>query len=494
MKKLTKMLGWIDEHLLQIIVTGFIFIIPLYPKFPLKFITYTYVSIRLEDLYVAFAVISFFIQVLRKKVTLNKKFVVLFLLFWAAIFASYLTSVFITKTMPYRQLALLHTLRRVEYLSLFLIASSAIKNRKEIFFYFKVLLLVLVIVAFYGIGQKFLGFPAVQTMNPEFAKGYVLYLTPEARISSTFSGHYDLAAYLVFLMPQVLGIYFWQKKMRYFLIFVLSLFIIVLTASRISYIAYLLSVIAFLIFLRKPKTLLAVILITVILTYLSKNLTSRFFKTFQVKQIFVNEKTGQVVVPQRITAKELPAGTFYVTLNKNTPATKSNQQFVRQEVLSDIIKQASSEGKILSSSEAAALAATYSANLKPFQTVVSDISFATRLQVEWPRAIKAFFSYPILGKGPATITEATDNDYLRSLGEFGILGSTAIAAILLNIFLLVFKSIPKLNEDIKPIYYGFLFGMGGLLINASYIDVFEASKVAYHFWLVSGIIIGSLML
>ena len=88
---------------------------------------------------------------------------------------------------------------------MFFIASSLIKTKKISgrlfqFFFISVLLVIL-----YGLGQKFLNFPAVQTMNPEYAKGYILYLTPEARISATFGGHYDLAIYLVMAIPIILS-------------------------------------------------------------------------------------------------------------------------------------------------------------------------------------------------------------------------------------------------------------------------------------------------
>ena len=36
--------------------------------------------------------------------------------------------------------------------------------------------------------------------------------------------------------------------------------------------------------------------------------------------------------------------------------------------------------------------------------------------------------------------------------------------------------------------------MAGLFMNASYIDVFEASKVAYTFWLLAGTVVGSLLI
>ena len=54
-----------------------------------------------------------------------------------------------------------------------------------------------------------------------------------------------------------------------------------------------------------------------------------------------------------------------------------------------------------------------------------------RFNVEWPRAITAFSKNPLLGTGPGSITLATDNDYLRSLGESGLLGFITFAFILL---------------------------------------------------------------
>ena len=123
---------------------------------------------------------------------------------------------------------------------------------------------------------------------------------------------------------------------------------------------------------------------------------------------------------------------------------------------------------------------------------MSDISFATRLQIEWPRAIAAFLVNPILGTGVSSITEATDNDFLRWLGETGILGTGIFIFILFSIVKLVYINAKRSGKEKKYIYYGFIFGFIGLLINAAWIDVFEASKVAYTFWLICGFYIASL--
>ncbi|OGK25840.1 hypothetical protein A3A46_00305 [Candidatus Roizmanbacteria bacterium RIFCSPLOWO2_01_FULL_37_13] len=494
MQKLIKWLSWFDDNLVKILAVGFIFLIPLYPKFPLKFIDYTYIAIRLEDLYVAFLTLIFVVQLLRRKILLNKQFLLLMLAFWGAVMLSFFWGAFIQKTIIYKHLGFLHAIRRIEYSLIFFIITSTIKSRKDFLFYFSCLIVTLVIVSVYALGQKFLGWPAVQTMNPEFAKGYILYLTPEARVSSTFSGHYDLAAYLVFLLPIALGAFFWRRNLLYFLIFTFGLLILTLTASRSSSLAYLISITTFLIFIRKFKTLFIVITLSVGLSFLTNSLASRWAQFLRVKQIYVNEKTGQVVIPQKITTKELPAGTLYLEINREgeEKTNAKTEKLVRERILDDIRDEARKSGKVLTASQEAQMLATISAGLKPISTVVSDISFSTRIQVEWPRAINAFLKNPILGSGPSSITEATDGDYFRWLGEFGLLGTSIFSFFILSIVKFIWQKIKSFPNLDKYIYYGYLFGLFGLLINASYIDVFEASKVAYTFWTVNAIIIGSL--
>ncbi len=495
MKKLFGLLKWTDDHLIPILVGIFIFLIPLYPKLPLHMINYTYIALRVEDIYTAVLILIFLIQLLRKKVQFKSQFFILFSLFWLVVFASYFWGYYVAHTIRINHLGFLNSLRRVEYMSIFFIAAAVIRNKRDFFVYMGLVLFGLLIVGIYGLGQKFIGWPAVQTMNPEYAKGYILFLTPEARISSTFAGHYDLAAYMVFLMPVVWGFYFAKKNIYYIALFVLSLLILVFTASRISFGAYVLSTFPFLLFFRKPKFLALALIFTLLFTYTSKDLSSRFKRTFQVKQIFVDQNTGNVVVPQKITTQELPAGSLYVALKNQTnqTVTQNQEDLLKQNLREQIKDGEKNTGKKLTREEEDALIASLSARLKPVNTVVSDISFATRLQVEWPRAIFAFLKNPVLGTGPSSITEATDNDYLRSLGETGILGSMLFAIIILLIGKSILVSANKIKNDDKYIYYGFLFGLFALLINAGYIDVFEASKIGFQFWLIAGFFIGSLI-
>lgn len=489
MAKLSNLIKWLDQNILRVLLVIYIFLIPLYPKLPFKVVNYTYVAIRLEDFYVAFVVLIFLIQLFRKKVSFPKKFTKPIILFWISAFAAALSGIFITNTIDYPQLGFLHAARRVEYMIMFFIAYASIKSKRDFKILFGSLIISLVLVNLYGLGQRFAGFPAVSTMNPEFAKGRILFLTPEARLSSTFAGHYDLAAYLVFLMPISLFYYlslektkrFYQtKRILFFTIFLLALSVQIMTASRTSFIAYILSTPLFLLWIKKYRLAAFIIILSLLMTFFSRDLGKRFAQTFQIRQLLINEQTGEAYVAQDITADNLPAGTAYVKVKKRKMDEKEllklRAQLAREATMSGKTKKATDSGYI------------------EITGMTADISFATRLQVEWPRAINSLISNPILGTGPSSITESTDNNYLRLLGEFGLVGASLFMYVLYLLAMTLFKASRKYSGQLKILLLGILFGFFGLGINASYIDVFEASKVAYVFWFVMGITIGYLNL
>lgn len=492
MKKLSGFLKFVDDNLVKFFLTVFIFFIPLWPKLPIKTVDYTYIAFRYDDVFVALFTLVFVIQLLRKKVKLNKNLIIPFVVFWLMVFISCLWNTYVSKTIVIPHLGFLNSLRRIEYMIVFFIASSIIKNKKDFFQMLSFFLTSVSLVVLYGFGQKFLNFPAVQTMNPEYSKGYLLYLTPEARLSSTFAGHYDLASYLVFAIPMMLAFYFSKKKQSLLFLFIGALITLLYTSSRISFIAYFFATFAFLFFLRKFKFSIFVLLLTASLMFATGELTKRFLQTFQVRRILVNEQTGAVYIGQVISTKNLPSGSFYIKLNNQLPsaAPPVDLDLIKKQYLGEKIKEALLSGRTLTTQEEQQIIATISANLKPVNTVISDISFATRLQIEWPRAIKALIRNPLLGTGPSSITEATDNDFLRWLGETGLMGTISFLNILFMIVFVIWKKIAKSSMEDRLIGLGFIFGLVALLVNATYIDVFEASKVAYTFWTIAGLYVG----
>ena len=494
-----KLFTWLDNNILKMLLVGYIFFIPLFPKLPFRMVDYTYIAIRYEDFYVALVYLVFFIQLLRRKVSLNKTYLVLFILFWISTFISFFLGFFVQHTIIIKTVGFLNALRRIEYMSIFFVFAASVRSRKDVVYYLRFILSTIVIVTIYGLGQKYLGWPAVQTMNPEYAKGYVLVLDSWARISSTFGGHYDLAAFLIFFMPLLLALTVKTNKWFYIL-FLLALSNIALTASRVSYGAYVLSSFPFLLYFRKWKLLVLTIVATVGLTLLSNNLTQRINRTFQTKQIFIDKTTGQTTVPRRLSPDDLPVGDYIIdksganrravdvgTVDTNTKDARE----VKLNLLDDIRTEARKTGKILTAEEENKLVEEAFNNMRVVTAVIPDISVATRLQVEWPRAIRAFLKYPIFGKGPSSITEATDNDYLRWLGEFGLVGTALFVFILGRLFITIFKAALKNTSD-KVVIMGVLSGYFGLLINATMIDIFEASKVAFIFWMIMGMMVGYL--
>ncbi|HLL61069.1 MAG TPA: O-antigen ligase family protein [Candidatus Nitrosocosmicus sp.] len=344
----------------------------------------------------------------------------------------------------------------------------------------------LFLVNIYGFGQRFFNFPSISTMNPEFARGRFLYLTPEARINSTFGGHYDLAAYIVLLTPILWGIYFSFKTSKAFLIIniILTYLVLMLTASRASIIGYL-STPLFLIYMRKFKYAIIVVILSTAIFMFNKDLSKRISQTFQVKRILVNEKTGQIYVPQKSSKTDLPAGGAIIDLNKN------NNKNLNPEQTNELLQEATQSGTMMSATDQAKMLAN-SKNLTAQSTVVADTSFSTRLQIEWPRAIDAFKKNPLIGTGASSITEATDGDYHRVLGEFGILGFITFFSILFAIVKYIYTKSKFDKVENKFILMAPIFGLMGLLINALLIDVFEASKVAFILWLLMGVYVGYL--
>ncbi|GIW63035.1 MAG: hypothetical protein KatS3mg090_0861 [Patescibacteria group bacterium] len=538
MDRLKKLSQILDNNLLTALIWIFFIMIPLYPKLPLIPVTFTYISIRFEDLYMAVLTLVFTIYFLRKKVTVDKGIALYFLLYWTAIFISYFAGVYIFETIDYKKLGFLHTLRRVEYMLPFFYTASLIHKPKDLLKFIKVGLFIVFLVCIYGIGQKFLGFPAIQTMNDEYSKGLILKLTSDARISSTFGGHYDLAAYLVFFIPLIIALNLYSNDKKYFALLILSVYSLILTASRISFIAYILSVTIFLIILKRFRYLLLIILLTAILAVSDKTIIERFSRTIQIKKVVKTDK--DVYIPQEIRPDELPAGSFNIEtkipfLEKIAEEKTSEEDLekAKKKAIEDLAisagfkpheaKQiaekkdiATIEAKIKETKNKDLLSQLQKLKpiisdedlkqnreqavniLKPATAILADISFATRIQVEWPRAIGSFLTSPLIGLGASTITEATDNSYLRSLGEFGLLGSflyfwLLIKQITYSIYKFA-KNLQKQKNKQYVIYLGFVFGIVALLINASYIDVFEASKVAFMLWMVSGVFYKSMKL
>ncbi|HNQ30992.1 MAG TPA: O-antigen ligase family protein [Candidatus Woesebacteria bacterium] len=532
-----KLLSTFDRHILTLCTLVLLVIIPLYPKIPFIRIHDTYIAIRLEDFYVALMGVVFVIQFLRRKIQWHRQFTLLFFLFWSSVFISLFFNIFVSQVITFRNIGFLHALRRVEYMFPFFVAFAAVQiellhvrgadsHKRILMKFLNVSIWVTLLVSLYALGQKssilfqpvrdvfewmsvnsygfmkdvgyfffrFFDFPAVQTMNAEFAKGHLLKLTPESRVSATFAGHYDLAAYLVFLIPIVAAsISYTTHKIRGIFVYILAITTLILTASRISFGAFVFSITLYFVFTRKWRGLVLTALLTFVLLLMSRDMTNRFMDMFQKTRVFENVQTGAEIINQEIEVTTLPAGSHFVVQGGSAPVvSEKDKKDLQKQLVKKEIEEAKKSGRVITEEDAIRLV---NEKYKEFQSFVAkdvvagDTSLATRTQVEWPRAWRAFLANPILGTGPSSLTESTDGDYFRWFGEMGALGALLFMGILALIGKTMVSAIKNHTQDVL-IIAGFCAGFIALLVNAILIDVFEASKVAFIFWTITGLYIG----
>ena len=326
----------------------------------------------------------------------------------------------------------------------------------------------------YAVGQKFFDWPVVSTMNEEFSKGMLLQLTEWTRVNSTFAGHYDLAAFLVMILALVFGfaggVSNKLEKIFALLVGVFAFWTLLLTASRISFAAYLLGIAFVLLVLKKYWWLPPVLVFSLLGMVFSSDLGQRYALTFNIDLSAISSR-----LPRREAriASLFPSPTSTLT---PTPTLVSPEKV--------------KVGPISKISPLPTPTPTIVEVWRPTTEVAVEYSSGIRFKVEWPRAIRALIKNPFLGTGYSSITLATDNDYLRALGETGLLGFLAF----ILIFLETGKGVLKyLRQSLDPFLRGVIIGIIGavlgILVNATFIDVFEASKVAFIFWILLGFLV-----
>ncbi len=515
-----KIARWLSEHILFIITLFLLAFIPLYPKLPLIDISHTWVKIRIEDFLVSGALIIWIVQVIRKKATVKTPLTLPIILFWAigsisTVYAVFYIFPYIANVFP--NIAWLNYLRRIEYISLFFIAFSAIRNKKYVQYIPIVLSLTLIGVTIYGLGQKSfsftftlfqhaftIGWPqtfyAYSTMNEEFAKGIPLLLSPLGRIQSTFGGHYDLAAYLVMVIPIMGSMIFGFKnkfsKLYFLLTAIGGLVLLLLTASRVSFAVYLLTI-SFMFVLQKKKILIIpVVILSILLLQSFQGISQRFGSTISQVDLVVDARTGKAVgIAKKVdktgakkpvlieetqqTGETLPQGTGFI----NLPAEPSTKTITKVQYKRSMLRAGSESAQITN----------IEGDFVVKKALAYDVSFTTRFQGEWPRALEAFKRNVLLGSGYSSISLATDNDYLRMLGEVGIFGTASFALIFIIIGIYIRRVVHEVSSPVaKSLILGITAGIFGLGLNAILIDVFEASKVAFVLWMLVGVAIGLL--
>ncbi len=478
-------LSWLNENLLLCLSLFLVAFIPLWPKIPVfQPIPGYIVRIRLEDFFVGFTAITWSVQALRRKVTANSPLNIFMFLYVLVGLLSLLSAMFWIKTFPLLFIhvakAFLIWLRYSEYFSLFFFVYASIKKKQHAVYFLIVIFFTIAAATLYGAGQKYFQWPVYSTMNAEFSSGVMLELAnPYARVQSTFAGHYDFAIYLSLTLPfLLLAIYlFYQRKEYTFValasaIFALGIWGIIVSGLRSAFASLLIAIVVVTIGtgiqtqkkIKWVATKLVIVFVSIALMYIlfGSNL-SALLRHAYVGVVAPNQK-NQVIEKTIISQYVLPV-----------PKDKSNTE---------------------------ALAATAMPTKLSGCALQREISLCIRLESLWPQAIKGFLREPLLGSGFSTLNkrdfyhlaeaDGADNNYLRILGETGILGFITLFAIILRALWIAYQKARKQkNISVESIIYiGYIGTTIGLLCNALLFDVFAASKVAFTFWALTGLMMG----
>ena len=460
-----------ETKILRAILATLILFIPLYPKFPLTSVDNTYVAIRLDDVIIVLTLLVWFIyQVKNKFPVLKLKITKLFIAYFVTITIVNLISYLINQVDPLNILVL-HLFRRFEYMSLFFVAVSSIYHPKDLKYPFVALVIATIFASLYGYGQRYFNLPVISTMNEEFSKGQLLTMSVWTRVSSTFAGHYDFAAFLSVVLIIIGGVTVITKKTIYkillIIVWLVAFQMLTFTASRVSTMSFWGSMILVLVLLRKYLWIVPVSFIVIFSFFNSKDLNQRLLATIPSIKNISFFQTG----PSSLTPTPIPPSP--------TPTISSKPTQI-------IGKYSSPTPTIIRHS---------TPEVFPEPDVDAGVarSGEIRFNVEWPRAINSFIKNPLIGTGLGSISLATDNDYLRSIGESGILGLLSFSLIIFWFIITSFKLLFQKNRNSTQTVSVILFcALLVQLANAIFIDVFEASKTAYLFWIMMGIYYQSL--
>ncbi len=505
MNKLKQILTWLDIHSLFVLSAFLLVFIPLFPKIPIFDLLPGYiVRARPEDILIALTAVIWIKDVIKKRFKFQTTYFWMVVLYTISGTISILLGTILIQSIPAQPLHVgksgLHLFRYLEYFALFFFTYSSIKTEKQL----KIILVLLTVtvlgVVFYGFGQEYLHFPLYSTMNREYSKGVTLYLQEGARPQSTFAGHYDLATYLVIVLPIVFSLALntlhidfkkfkstFKQKSNYISIFlhavhILGAWMLVTSGSKTALLAYVVGILVVLLhYLQRLGNLkqqlkwgsIAFTIITIslilFLNFFAQTTRDKFISLFKTTFSSSDTPIELNAIPDDLVGDGIA---FKQVVVKNEDGTE-RKEWIEEK-------------------------STWSQNALKY-----GLSMGIRLDTLWPNALKGFVNNPLFGNGYATLVsvsnpgeystaESTDNNFLRTIGETGIFGFIIFYGFILIISLEVYKQKSSTSPIVQALRIGFLGSVLGILINATYIDVFAASKVAYTFWAFAGITIAGL--
>lgn len=412
---------------LNIFLTLLIIVILVAPKINIISISGSRNGIRIDDIFIAAYVIILLYRIINKKIKINNTIKTVIIIFCGYILINIVSTVInYIKGEVEIILSLLYVIRKIEYFILFFAGIdyyNTCKNKNDW------LKLLNMIVAFHVI------YSILEYTNIMGDIGYLIGRPVNDRTYSTFSGPYEFSAFFSMMSCIYIVNIFKNKNYIYIPLLLISVFEILISQSRISFLAVLVvMIISTLYYLKENKRKLMIgafiILIGILFVALINFTNISFLRRFKELDLSSSLNTFKI-------AWDNADYNYY----KETGEIKYAPEALESS---------------------------------------SDLSYVFRIS-KWTTLLKETFKFPLIGLGPSIVGEGIDGNFIRIICETGLLG--IMAWLLLEVYILMenYKSKKSVFSN-----YGFFITIN-LNIIALFIDIFEASKIMPIFWFILGI-------
>jgi hypothetical protein len=465
---------------------GLLAIIILLPKMPLISINGTYVNVRIEDFLVVIIYGLWVIGWIAGRYSLpkvfNRKAVIGFLIYGFIITA---LGILVFQTVKSPHLGALHWIRRVEYMGMYFIVATVAKKENLAKYIYSILGMG-VLTWIYGFLQWQDIVVAFHTLNKSGVAGTY---TEIGYVISSFGAHYDFGAFLILMMMfSVWGYYThtkWWKRILFVLLALAFWWMSRLAYARAAYLGMFVGLVV--VFAIRFSGWILLPLYEILQTF-DRYFGGRFSRykydlKFDIVPAIPTSPPEPVVLPtSTLVGDYLPVPSAVYPSLSGTPAPLYNvtpppptptptpywlTRWLDTNVntLSEKIK--GSFGML-------------DINLDPSANV--------RL-IEWQDGIARVGYHFLWGGGYYTYGLGADNDYLRHMIEVGVIGLSVFLLIIWDFVRLSWRSYHQTIAPSHKYFHLAIIGfITGLLIEAIFIDIFEASKIAFLFWYLMGLV------
>lgn len=469
------------------VVLGLLTVILLIPKFQLISVGGTYVNVRIEDFLVAGVYLVWFFGLVAGRYSLqwvfNHRILILYLVYGLVIT---LLGIYLFRTVQEPHLGIIHWARRVEYFGMYFVAATVCK-KENLHKYLYLLLGVGVLTWIYGLLQWQDLVPGVHTLSKSGELGTFSDL---GYVISTFAAHYDYGGFLILMVMLSVWGYFshqvWWKRTLFVILAIGFWWMSRLVYGRAAYLGMLVGLIVVLMIKMSGWVILP--LWEVFQTF-DRYFGGKFSRyTYNFKFNIIPEIPAPVPPPTAVVTSPTPAPIGFGDLVGKVldPSNSSVNTETPGQVGSSIGSTTALAKQWLDD-----MVSFLSTKLRAwFGRLDIDLDPSANIRlVEWQDALARVGYHFLWGGGYYTNGLGTDNDYVRKIVEVGIIGLAMFLLIIRDFLRITWRSYTSLS--IPHLRYFHLAMIGfiiGLLVEAIFIDIFEASKIAFLFWYLMGLV------